>query len=138
MERQILISSSKKHIQTALLLCGILICVLVTGCQFIETVYTWKRTPTEIFTVQLKLDGDKKLMLLEQYDDGTGNKYQPVIRDYFRPCAYFDKENWECDQLLGMERAVMSNGKFTHYYWTEERVYASTANLRIQDILKSK
>ena len=64
-----------------------------TGCHLFETEYVWKRTPNESFAVHLRLEANKKLVMLEQYWDGTSKTYPPNIREYFEDCKYFDKDN---------------------------------------------
>jgi hypothetical protein len=93
-----------------------------------ETVYVWTRDDGDVFRLQYTMTADHKITVLENSTPSArSTAVLPQrglnIRDYYRPCQFFDIKNFVCRSLAAQDYIEMHDGKLIHYYWGEVRSY---------------
>jgi hypothetical protein len=100
----------------------LLLVFLLTGCDWLERVYTYRQEeePVGTIIVRVNIGPDGRLVMLEQFET-DGKKKSTIIRDDFSKCEYIDMNNWTCESAQGNERVVMSSGTLTHFYGAQQK-----------------
>ena len=118
----------------ALMLCA---SFLLSGCYPVVKEYVWIRDDGDVFKLKWKIDEKKALTLIEEFTaSSTSSGYLAgpagtkhfIERNYFNPCSVVDDANWACSSLAE-ESISMIDGKITHKYWAENRIYKTKYKL---------
>ena len=99
-----------------------------------ETTYVWTRHDGDAFRVRFEIGAGNRITWVEQFAPSprsTAAAPRPAVsqRDYYLPCAVFDRQNFECRSRADQDWIEMRGGALTRRHWGEERAYRAETRL---------
>lgn len=115
-------------------LCATGIVALASWWWPFESVYVWKRQDGDVFRLRFNMTADHKITLLEDYTPSPrSTAIAPQrglgVRNYYRPCDFFDARNFICRSAAKEDYIEMRDGVLTHHYWGEMRTFRAETRL---------
>jgi hypothetical protein len=115
-------------------LCATSIVALASWWWPFESVYVWTRQDGDVFQLRFNMTVDHRITVLENYtpsprSTAVAPQRGLEVREYYRPCAFFDTRNFVCHSAANEDYIEMRDGLLIHHYWGETRTYRAETRL---------
>lgn len=102
--------------------------VATIGWQPFTQTYQWTRDDGDVFRYKLEMNEDNRIKITVDYTPSSRStaiapRHAVNVVDFYKPCAVFDRDNFECHSVAKEDWIEMYNGILIHHYWGETRVF---------------